>query len=171
MPGYQCNTCGAYHATLPTSYGAVAPDVWLALPEAEREERAVLSSDQCIVDGHYFFILGRLEIPLNGEAEPFSWLVWVSLSKADFGRANELWETAGREVEPPYDGWLCTSLPCYPSTLRLKVKVHTRPVGHRPFVELLPCDHPLYLEQRDGVDLTRVQALAEALMHAEGEMP
>ncbi|WP_137939353.1 DUF2199 domain-containing protein [Chitinivorax sp. B] len=167
--GFHCTTCGAFHASLPTSYGAVAPDIWLALPEAEREERAVLSSDQCIVDGHYFFILGRLEIPLDGASAPFSWLVWVSVSKTDFGRANDLWETSGRETEPPYDGWLCTSLPCYPDTLRLKVKLHTRPVGQHPFVELEPTEHPLYLEQHDGINQQRVQAIAEALIHSTDE--
>ncbi|MGW1264432.1 DUF2199 domain-containing protein [Streptomyces drozdowiczii] len=34
------------------------------------------------------------------------------------------------------------------TTLNLKTRVHTRPVGDRPFVELEPTDHPLAIEQR-----------------------
>jgi hypothetical protein len=79
---------------------------------------------------------------------------------------TKFWETPGREKEPPYFGWLCTSLPLYPETLLLKTNVHTRPVGQRPFVELQPTEHPLAVEQRNGITMDRVREIAEALLHS-----
>lgn len=167
MQGYQCSTCGEFHSGLRFSYGSPAPASYFDIPEAEREARVLLSSDQCVIDEEHFFILGRLEIPvLDHEEDTFSWNVWVSLSKESFERTAELWETPGREKEPAYFGWLSTSLPCYDvDTFLLKTNVHTRPVGERPFVELEPTNHPLAIEQRHGIDLKRVQEIAECTRH------
>jgi hypothetical protein len=54
-----------------------------------------------------------------------------------------------------------------PSTLNLKTNVHTQPVGLRPLVELEPTDHPLAVEQRDGITVARVQEFAERLLNPE----
>ena len=149
------------------SYGPNAPALWYTMPEEERDKRAELTSDLCFIDDKYFFILGRLEIPVLDAKEVFAWLVWVSLSEKSFARTMVLWEIAGRESEPPFFGWLSTSLPCYPDTLHLKTNVHTRPVGERPFVELEPTDHPLAIEQREGITMKRVQEIAEEVLHGE----
>jgi hypothetical protein len=147
------------------SYVAEAPVYWEAIPSEERQRRGELSSDQCAIDGEHFFVLGRLEIPIVGESERFAWNVWVSLSETNFVRMRELWNKQGRECEPPYFGWLSTSLPCYPDTLNLKTHVHTRLVGERPFVELEATDHPLAIEQRNGITMQRVQEIAECVLH------
>jgi hypothetical protein len=146
-------------------YGAAVPAAWFMIPEAERQRRCVLSSDQCIIDDQHFFIVGNLEIPVAGREERFSWDVWVSLSQKNFARACELWEKKGRETEPPYFGWLSTALPGYPDTLNLKTMVHTREVGRRPRVQLEPTDHPLAVEQQEGITLARVQEIAELVLH------
>ena len=167
MQGYNCSTCGEFHLGLPFSYGSPAPAPYFDIPEDEREDRASLSSDQCIIDNEHFFVMGRLEIPvLDGNENLFSWNVWISLSQENFERMSELWETEGREKEPPYFGWLSTKLPCYDhETFLLKTNVHTRPIGERPFVELEPTDHPLAIEQRNGITLKRVQEIAESVWH------
>jgi hypothetical protein len=87
------------------------------------------------------------------------------LSKENFNRTVGLWKAGGRENEPPYFGWLSNRLPLYSETLNLKTHVHTRPVGQRPFVELEPTNHPLAVEQRQGITLTRVREIAAALLH------
>jgi len=163
--GYVCGTCGQRHAGLPLAYGPPAPVYWYSIPEAERERRCLLSSDQCIIDDAHFFLVGNLEIPILGSEERFSWDVWVSLSAANFARACELWEQPGRESEPPYFGWLNTTLPGYPHTVSLKTHVHTREVGVRPYVELEPTDHPLAVEQREGISWERVREIAELMLH------
>jgi hypothetical protein len=165
MPGFRCRRCGEWHDDLPMHHGAAAPAYWYSIPEDEREERADLTSDLCVIDGQHFFIVGNLELPLIGSEQRFSWDVWVSLSQANFKRAYRLWDQPGREAEPPYFGWLSTSLPGYPETLSLKTHVHTREVGRRPFVELEPTDHPLAVEQREGITLERVREIAQLVLH------
>jgi len=109
-----------------------------------------------------------LRSPSSTFAETFSWGVWVSLSRENFRRMSQLWETPGRESEPPYFGRLSTILPIYePTTLDLKTNVHTQPVGIRPTIELEPTDHPLAVEQRTGITRARVQELAELPLHSE----
>jgi hypothetical protein len=67
---------------------------------------------------------------------------------------------------PPMFGWLSTELPIYqPSTLNLKTVVHMQPVGLRPLVELEPTEHPLAVEQREGISIGRVQEFAERILH------
>jgi hypothetical protein len=165
MSSWQCRCCGEDHDELPMHYGAPAPVLWYTIPEAKRRKRAKLSSDMCLIDGQHGFVVGNLEIPVHGCDELFSWDVWVSLSQPNFQRASELWEQTGRESEPPYFGWISTSLPGYPETLNLKSLVHTREVGRRPRVELEPTDHPLAVEQREGITLARVQEIAELVLH------
>ncbi len=165
MEGYYCATCGEYHPGPPLNYGAEAPYQWFGIPPEEREIRAELTSDQCIIDGQHFFMRGQLELPIIDYSEPFVWGVWVSLSEENFWRATDLWEQEGRENEPPYFGWLCTALPSYPDTLNLQAMLYTRPVGFRPFVKLQPTDHPLAVEQKDGITMNRVREIAETVLH------
>lgn len=165
MAGFQCGRCGEWHGELPMHYGVAAPIHWFGIPEEERGDRCELTSDQCVIDGEHFFIVGNIDIRVADRDEPFSWDVWVSLSAKNFLRATELWHTPGRESEPAYFGWLSTRLPGYPDTVNLKTKAHTRKVGRRPFIELEPTDHPLAVEQREGITLDRVREIAETVLH------
>ncbi|GAA2546966.1 hypothetical protein GCM10010295_36520 [Streptomyces intermedius] len=123
------------------NYTAEAPAV--RQPAFADAEDCLLSADQSVVRGQHYFVKGLIEIPVIGSAEVLSWNVWVSLSRESFSRASDLWDRPGREAEKSHFGWLTTDLPVYPATtLNLKTRVHTRPVGERPFVELEPTDHP-----------------------------
>jgi hypothetical protein len=96
---------------------------------------------------------------------PFVWLVWASLSEASHERMCERWEVVGREHDAPYFGWLSSYLPYEPTTLNLKTHVHTRRVGVGPTIELEPTDHPLAVEQREGLTLAQLEAKVERLLH------
>ncbi|MFF2438752.1 DUF2199 domain-containing protein [Streptomyces sp. NPDC058107] len=146
------------------SYSTKAPDVWD--PSFESDPDSMLSSDQCVIKGQHFFIRGLIEIPVIGSQDVFSWGVWVSLSRDNFTRALEVWNTEGREAEKPYFGWLSTDLALYSEgTTNLRTNAHTRPVGKRPFIELEPTDHPLAVEQRTGITQDRVREIAMAVLH------
>jgi hypothetical protein len=119
------------------------------------------------MDGKHFFIRARIVLPVTDAAEDFEWGVWVSLSEANYTRAGQMWTNPGRVNEPPYFGWLSTALPYEPTTLDLKTNLHMQPVGIRSTVELEPTDHPLAVEQRTGITIARVQAIAERLLHPE----
>lgn len=162
---FSCSCCGKVHDGPPMAWHLDAPRIWVEIPEADRQQRGELTSDRCIVDHEHFFIRGLVELPVVDGEGPFSWGAWVSVSKENFQRARSLWDRPDRVDEPAYFGWLSNSLPGYPETLNLKTNVHTREVGLRPYIELEPTDHPLALEQRDGITLARVKEIGEMVYH------
>lgn len=166
---YTCGNCDTVHEGLPFSYHSPVPAYWLSLPVAEREATGVLGEENCEVDDQHFFIRGIIHIPVLDSDDHFEWGVWVSLSRKSYERTLELWRQPGRESEPPYFGWLQTRLPYSSSTVNLKTLVHTQPVGERPLIELEPTDHPLAVEQREGITLARVRAIAEQMLHPNQE--
>ncbi|PPK68290.1 DUF2199 domain-containing protein [Actinokineospora auranticolor] len=166
-PGFFCSSCGVRHDELPLAYSAPAPAFWE--PDMEGRPNTGLSDELCVIDGENFFIRARIVLPVVDAEDPFEWGVWVSLSEANFRRATDLWEDPARVDEPAYFGWLSTEVPLYePTTLNLKTRVHSQPLGVRPLVELEPTDHPLAVEQRDGIPLSRVREIAEQLLHPKG---
>ena len=161
---FECASCGTLHDGIP-SFGWDFPAQYLAVPEGERGRRVVLSDDACIIDDKWFFIRGCLEISVHGYHEPLNYGVWLSLSRDSFARYSALSDDMNRRSGAQYFGWLCTAIPGYPDTQLLKSIVHVRPWPTRPLVQLEPTDHPLALEQRNGVSPWRVQQIVERIMH------
>jgi hypothetical protein len=160
---WTCQCCGKQFNTLPLDFACKAPDHWFDIPEAERDNRTKLDSDLCAIDETYFFVRGCLELPVIDTDELFVWGVWVSVSKPSLDRIFEFWNGQAAENEPPLFGWLCNHLRPYPSTMLLKTNVHLRS-GIRPLIKLEPTDHPLAVEQRQGITLGRVEELATILL-------
>jgi hypothetical protein len=165
MESFVCATCGQTHDGLPKAFGPPAPDPWFAIPEEKRSLRAQLSDDLCVLDNRHWFIRGCVDIPILGTEDCFTWIVWASLSQANFDRFLSRWEAEGREEDPPAFGWLSTRIHCYPDTWLLKTNVYTNPIGARPSVVLEPTDHPLAVEQRDGITPRRASELATRALH------
>ncbi len=162
---WTCSCCGRSFNTLPMDYAVHAPRNWLGLPEAERETRAKLSDDLCIIDDTEHYVRGCLEIPVLDSPDRFVWGVWVSVSKASFRRILELWNAPVVENEPPRFGWLSTWLEGYPEPIETRCRVHIR-VGHlRPRIELEPTGYPLAVEQQSGITLARVKEIAALAGH------
>ncbi|MBF6333022.1 DUF2199 domain-containing protein [Nocardia transvalensis] len=162
--GFLCSCCGERHDGLPFAYGIPAPAYWDGSMDGSPGN--ILGAENCVIGGEHFFIRARLILPVVGSENEFVWGVWVSLSESNYVRTTELWTSPERVHEPPCFGWLSVWLPGYePTTLNLKARVHQQPVGMRPTVELEPTDHPLAVEQRTGITLARVQAIAELMMH------
>jgi hypothetical protein len=161
--GWVCRTCGIERENPPICFGADAP--WRALvPPEEFSARVKLSSDQCVVDEQQFFIRGHIEIPIHKHPEPLSFSVWSSLSEESFFHMGDRWESPDRDCDPPYFGWLCSSLPVYPSTLHLKLSVQSRRPGLTPLLTLEPTDHPLAVDQREGITIERWHRIARELL-------
>jgi hypothetical protein len=167
--GFKCSSCGEIHEGIPLDYGAQFPDAYFGVPPAERERRVSVTDDVCVIDNEFFFIRGCLEIPILDGEDFFAWGVWCSLSEKSFKRVIELWDAEDIENEPPFFGWLNTSLPekIYPETLNLKTNVQLKNNHQRPFVEVEPTEHPLAVEQQNGITMKRVQEIAEIILHDE----
>jgi hypothetical protein len=164
---FKCSTCDEIHEGMPT-FGAHAPLSYYEVPEDERQERCDLGSDDCIIDQKYFFVRGCLEIPVIGEADPFSWGIWVSLSEASYREWVKCYESEKRSHIGPFFGWLNAWLKPYPDTVNLKTMVHLRDNGIRPFIELEPTNHPLAIEQREGITVERLADIYSLMMHSGG---
>lgn len=164
--GYTCGFCGEHHDDLPLSYRTKAPVYWSSALEGDPDSG--LDEELCVIKGEHFFVQGNLDIPIIGAGnETFTWGVWVSLSPDSFARTVELWTEPGRESEPPYFGWLSTELPVYApqSTVNLKTRVVTQPVGTRPLIHLELSDHPLSVEQHNGITRERIEEIAQLVLH------
>jgi hypothetical protein len=150
---------------MPT-FGSPVPLSYYEVPKEEREKRCDLGSDDCVIDEEFFFVRGCLEIPVIGEKDPFSWGAWVSLSEASYLEWVKCYESDKRSHIGPFFGWLNAWLKPYPDTVNLKTMVHLRDNGIRPFIELEPTDHPLAVEQRDGITVERLAEIYALMMHS-----
>lgn len=158
-----CPTCGVAHSEIPTCFNWEAP--WRSLvPEAEFQQRVLMSADVCVIDEKIFLLRGHIEIPVLDIGESASFSVWTSLSEASYMHLGKRWEAPDRANDPPYFGWLCTQIPVYPSTLHLKLSVQSREPGLVPLFTVEPTEHPLAVDQHRGITSARWHELARALM-------
>jgi hypothetical protein len=167
---FTCVTCGAEHDIDEISFGTDSPLQWDLLSDDERS-RSLLGGEQCEIDtceGRSFYIRACLEIPIRDTDGSFTWGVWCSLSETSYLEVSEYWDNPARSRIGSHFGWLCTQIPGYPDTAFLKTLVHQREVGRRPTVELEPTDHPLAVDQRDGIDEDRLKDIVVKLLHDNG---
>jgi hypothetical protein len=161
---FKCATCDEWHEGVP-GFGYDAPLYYHSIPEDQRAVRCDLDEDTCIVDDEHFFVRGCIEITVDGQDEPFIWGVWVSLSRPNFEEYLEHFSSPDRSRLGPYFGWLSAALPVYPDTENLKTMVCPRQQGLRPQILLEPTDHPLAVEQRNGMSMERVIEICSKCQH------
>lgn len=150
------------------SFAAEFPDMYANMKREERDSRAVIGSDQCIIDQQHFFIRGCLEIPILGSNDVFLWGLWASVREEVFDEISEGWEMVGREkFHGPFKGRLSNSLAEYPETLNLKLEIVLQLVGARPLFMVEETGHALAVEQTSGITRERALAMAALLLHQE----
>lgn len=130
-----------------------------AMSEKERSKKLQIGNGFAILDGKHFFVQGNIFLRVNdGEPdEAFAWTVWVKVTPESFNTIVEHWETPGREdIVPSQPGILCSAfIPSYPKTLNMEVGVYTIQLGQPLFIILTASDHPLSVEQRNGITRAR----------------
>jgi hypothetical protein len=168
---WTCSTCGERHEGL-FDLACSKPEQW---PETEQKKpnseahhsQHFLSEDFCILEGEHFFVRCVLDVPLIGSGgRSFGYGVWSTLSRKNFLLYRETFDSGEQGDLGPWFGWFSNRLKGYPDTLNLKCQVHPRAGRQRPWVELEATDHPLALEQRNGISFDRfVEILA---LHGHG---
>lgn len=161
---FRCKSCDEIHEGVPT-FGFDSPAIAQWIPEELRGKRVELGSDDCVVDGERFLVRGCLEIPVDGEKDPFVWGVWVDISQSDFDEWAQSFHLDKPDHIGPFSGYLGSRLPCYPDTFNLHVVMCLRDKGTRPYVEVSPSDHPLHSEQCGGMSQQRLEEIYEIVMH------
>ena len=85
---------------------------------------------------------------------------WWSIPEDERARRIQLTEDIG-----PFFGWLSTEVGYYEeSTINLKTMVHFIGGGKRPVVELEPIEHPLAIDQRNGITLEKAWEIVHYYM-------
>ena len=139
------------------------------MSESDRGTRALISSDQCIIDEELFFVRGCLPIPIVNSSEVFLWGLWAMVREEVFNEISECWEEQGRETHRgPFKARLANSLSIYPETFNLKLRIVIRPVGTRPDFILEEEQHPLAIAQQQGISRLEAAELSATLLHMKG---
>jgi hypothetical protein len=141
------------------------PDVVFALTAAEREARAVVSSDLCILDDSRFFIRCGLSVPVLGCTDGLGYGPWVEVRVRDFTRYAVHFNGSGHPAWSAAEGRLANAFPAHAQTtagLSCMIRLPADPT-QRPAVEILDHDHPIAHEQIDGMSLPRAMEIVSQM--------
>lgn len=161
---YKCSCCGKIYEEIPLCFGPDYPDYYYSVAPDEREKRIEMAESLCVVDGEHFVHRCRLTIPIIDYKEDFIWNVWTSISRENFIKRNDLWTNPERVNEPPYFGWLQTIIPTYGETLNIKTMAYEQPAGLIPALEIIEENHPLYIDQKNGISLEKALTIVDEVM-------
>ncbi len=161
---FRCSTCNQIHDSIPLSFAADFPDKYANLSEADREARALCSSDQCIIDDDFFAVRGLIEIPVIGQEEPFMWGAWATVVPQNFEEIQDSWTEEGRErTRGPYRGRIANKLSQGLEALNLKCTIQLREVGSRPLF-FIDEPHLLATQQLQGISQHDAYELGKSLL-------
>jgi hypothetical protein len=164
MPSYKCSICGKIHDEQPMDIGYQKPADYFKIPPDGREKRIKLSSDLCSIDDSEFYIRGILALPIKDSTKEFRWGVWIRVQESDFKRHIELWDGNIPPDEPALVGYLSGGAKDYEDSDTLEVKVHLQPGNQRPRFEVVSDQHPLGIDQRNGITMAKAHSFAEPLL-------
>lgn len=163
---WKCPCCGVKHAGLfdlacsrPDHWprGEDARPNWEVLYAKKRFADNILTEDFCILDGEHFFVRCLLKLPIVGKPDDcFGYGIWSTLSRANFESYVDTFDDRKQDRLGPWFGWFSNQLKGYPDTLHLKCQVWPQAGRERPLVELEATQHPLAVEQREGINFDRV---------------
>jgi hypothetical protein len=159
--GYTCACCSELHEGFP-AIAFDAPAYWE--PDMTGRPGCRLTSDLCEIEGRDFFVRAVLRLPVLDAEQDFEWGVWVSQSERNFRRLQRPWNVVRQHRIEPTFGYVSNDLPGYgETTLEVTSMLHHQRRGWRPLVELEATDHPLAVEQREGITSARVHELTAFL--------
>lgn len=160
---FTCRECGQEHEGLP-DIGFKAPWYFETLPDRNRVDTHI-DSDFCRIEND-FFIRGSLEMPIRGMRRTFSYGVWISVSEKNYHLYRVAFESDSPASER-YVGYISNRIDGYPDTLKLIGAAHVRGNGFRPLIRLQATDHPLSVEQRQGISFERAVDIVTFYMHGK----
>ena len=166
---WRCDRCDVEHVW-PFDLAAHAPDPWRGDDAyqhngALRYDGDFLSEDFCVLDGKYFMVRAVLQIPVRGVSGGFGFGCWSTLSRENFDKYIECFDSGGYSAGELWSGWLCNQLADFVGPEPLAVWVQPRPDRQRPFVWVMDDAHPLALAQEEGITADRVLELFAFYRH------
>ena len=167
--GWRCAGCGQVHEG-PIDLASFAPDPWEGRNVRE-ENGAVhldgdfLSEDFCVMGGRYFFVRSVLEIPIQGFSTSFGFGCWSTLSRENFEKYLDGFDTGNFADWGPWTGWLSNQLYDYIGAEPEGVWVYPQADRQRPLLIMQDATHPLGIDQANGITPERVLAIFDHYGH------
>jgi hypothetical protein len=156
---YRCPDCRDIHDGLPDLCFAL-PDAIFDLDAETREERALVSSDLCVLDDERFFIRCVLEVAIADHTDLFAYGIWAEVTARDFNRYSVYYNTDAPANASEFDGHIANRLPHTVETRGLSCSIAlSNEEGMRPAITVDDDAHPLFAEQEDGIALDRALLL------------
>lgn len=125
---FHSKSCNQIHKGIP-AFGSDSPAIVQWIPDAQRDKRVELGTDDCVVDGERFLVRGCLDIFVHGEKDHFVWSVLVGVSQSDFQEWSKSFYLDKCDHVGPFACYLGSCLPCYPDTFNLHVLMRLRDKG------------------------------------------
>jgi hypothetical protein len=161
---YQCSCCGQEYDELPLTFGYEFPEYYFGVPADERAARIVERESLCVVDDEHFFHRGRLTIPITDHNQDLVFNIWTSISRDNFMRRNELWNSPERINEEPYFGWLQSTIPTYGDTINLKTIAIENEPGLIPTIRMTEEEHRLTSDQQTGITFEKAMEIVGTIL-------
>ena len=167
---WTCGNCSLEHEGM-FDLAAAAPDHWegdeaYELNSALRLDGVFLSEDFCVLGGEHFFIRCVFDIPVHGMADKFGLGVWSTLSRANFERYVDGFDSGSYSDLGPWTGWFSNRFKPFADSINHPCWVHPQLGRQRPVVTLHEEDHELARAQLDGITPERLLAIYAANGHA-----
>jgi hypothetical protein len=159
MAGWRCATCDEEHDEPPRDFGAGMPDEVFALETSERERRAKVDSDRCVLDGSRWFVRCVLDIPTpdhvdeDGDAR-VSLGLWAEIAGRDFEPITtfgEHGEDAEKAERPVCRGRVANAVRGVPDLMGLEVLVRPTSAKLRPKLHVVDESATLARWQAAGI--------------------
>lgn len=161
---FRCPSCTDKHDGFPALAYAM-PDVIFALPVAEREARAVISSDLCVLDDVQYFVRCVMVVPVQACGDTIEYGPWVEVDGRDFSRYAVHFNGGGHPAWTAAEGVLANAFPANSQTtlgLSCLIRSSADP-SQRPGVEILDHGHALHAEQLNGIALPRAMEIVSQM--------
>lgn len=147
--GYRCGECGQWHEGKPSAYRMQFPDAWFDVPRGVWRTRVWLEGDGCSIDDRRF-LRAQLRLPVVDGPHPLDAWLWVELASDEYARLADRWRASDRAADPPVPGTLGNEAKGFLGSLGLPCTMRFVEAGPLR-ISIVPCDHPLYAAQRDGI--------------------
>lgn len=181
MEQVTCAHCGERHDLSRMEPNQRRPDALLGVPEDKRGTATFESKNACILFAktpnslwarfiersrpNRYFLRVLLPFEIEGRDYPFSWGVWVEVNESQYDRVVDLWNEPDQHQEPPFRAVLANNIGDYPPTNGLPGLVYLQDPNTIPKFLLSEGNHPLILEQHEGVTESRVLEWLDAILH------
>lgn len=171
MRKIKCSKCDVLHPVSDVEPSFHAPDdvfqaakAGLAPHSGELTDLEIgykLNADLCVMreselHEYRYFVRSVLPIPMAGTTDVFSLGVWAEVSIIDFNYVIQKWGVKDQRDLPPLSATLANDLPATEGAKGLVLAMQLISADQRPTLTVMNPDHRLFIEQRDGITLERV---------------